>query len=92
MGQKEQGKSECLHKKINFEGEYNFDVTLNEKNEQIRRHSTDQTFIRSLHDGLIDTFLISVNVHEGITDVGNKSNCHYEQIKENNSISGMSLI
>ena len=78
----------CHHRKINFEGEHNFDVTVNVENEQIRRHSTNQAFIRSLHDGLIDTFLISVNVQEGISDVPNKSNCHYEQTKENSSISG----
>ena len=40
----------------------------------------------NIQNGLITTFLLSVDIHEGNTDVENKLNCKYEQRKEKNAI------
>ena len=40
----------------------------------------------NIQNGLIATFLLSVDIHEGNTDVENVQNCKYEQRKEKNAI------
>ena len=61
-------------------------MTVNGKNEKISRTSPKHTFMGNIQNGLITTFLLSVDIHEGNTDVENKLNCKYEQRKEKNAI------
>ena len=78
--------TDCHHEDIELQEEYNFDVTVNGKNEKIRRTSPKHSFIGNIQNGLITTFLLSVDIHEGNTDVEHKLNCKYEQRKEKNAI------
>ena len=78
---------DCHHEDtIELEQEFTFDVTVNGKNEKIRRTSPKHSFMGNIQNGLITTFLLSVDIHEGKTDVENKPNCKYEQRKEKNAI------
>ena len=61
-------------------------MTVNEKNEKIIRTSPKHTFMGNIQNGLITTFLLSVDIHEGNANVENKLNCKYEQRKEKNAI------
>ena len=78
--------TDCHHEDIELQEEYNFDVTVNGKNEKISRTSPKHSFIGNIQNGLIKTFLLSVDIHQGNTDVENKVNCKYEQRTEENAI------
>ena len=61
-------------------------MTINGKNEKIIKTSPKHTFMGNIQNGLITTFLLSVDIHEGNANVENKLNCKYEQRKEKNAI------
>ena len=61
-------------------------MTVNGSNENIRGTSPNKSFMGNIQNGLIATFLLSVDIHEGKTDVEKKLNCKYEQRQEKNAI------